>query len=346
MSVTIRSSAWGGSPSNTSDLLINYITDLIQPLEPQLRFAALGIRKDVPTGFDRLVFPQPQQIATTPSTMQGSSGGSVWGGGTSIFGSTFSAGSVGVTAITEGVNPSSIIWGANAYSASGYQYGVLVQVSDLLVRGSAIEVVENCSQQIQNAIARMVDDAIQVVVNAGSNGVIYAGGKTSRSTLASGDLLTQTEMTKAWRNLSSVNGAGLEAYDGAYYAAVIHPTVMADLMTNTGSGGWVDVGRYTNPVDLKEGKMRDFRGIRYLESAWVNYFNSSTNVFPTTVVGKNSYGWGYLQAPTPYIVSTPDSNNPLNVYTSISGKVTLGATRFEDSPGVYRIARCESATAS
>jgi len=44
------------------------------------------------------------------------------------------------------------------------------------------------------------------------------------------------------------------------------------------------------------------------------------------------------------LVTTPDSNNPLNLFTSIGGKVTLGVTRFEDKPGVFRIVRTESAS--
>ena len=66
-------------------------------------------------------------------------------------------------------------------------------------------------------------------------------------------------------------------------------------------------------------------------------------VFPTTVIGDQSFGWGYFQEPTPILVTTPDSNNPLNLFTSIGGKLTLGVTRFEDTVGTVRIIRAESA---
>jgi hypothetical protein len=89
--------------------------------------------------------------------------------------------------------------------------------------------------------------------------------------------------------------------------------------------------------------MSTFRGVRYLESAWQNYLNSTVPVFPTTVLGDKSFGWGYFQQPTPILVTTPDSANPLNLFTSIGGKVTLGVTRFEDTPAVQRIRRVESA---
>jgi N4-gp56 family major capsid protein len=361
MAVTVRNSSWGGSSNQTSELLMSYVNDEIKVLEPQLQYARLGVRRDSPKGFDRILFPQtnqlPVKINTSMLTVGGpggaAGGGSVWGAGASIQGGAAAtapgfpvSSTEGVAAITEGTNPTSVTWGATSYSSGPAQYGILVQVSDLLVHNSAIEVVDACSTQVKNALARLVDTVIQTVVNAGSNGVIYAGGKTTRATLGAGDLATQLEMTKAYRNLASSNAAGLKPFEGKYYAAVIHPFVEADLMSNSASGTFIDVGRYTSVDDLRAGALGDFRGIRYLRSAYQNYYNSTVPVFPTTVLGDQSFGWGYFQQPTPIMVTTPDSNNPLNLYTSIGGKVTLGVTRFEDSVGTQRIIRVESAASA
>lgn len=361
MPVTVRGSAWGGASTQTSELLLSYISDEIRVLEPELQYARLGKRRDAPKGYDRIVFPQTNQlpvkinvsVVTTGGPPSMSGGGSVWGATGSIQGGQASdaggypvSSSVGVTAITEGTNPSAITWGATSFSSGPAQYGILVQISDLLVHGSAIEVIDNCTMQVRNSLARLVDTALQTVVNSGVNGIIYAGNKTSRSSLAAGDLTTQTEMQKAYRTLAASNAAGLKPFDGVYYAAVIHPWVESDLMSNSQTGAFVDVGRYTSVDDLRKGAMGDFRGIRYLRSAWQNYFNSTVAVFPTTVIGQDSFGWGFFQEPTPILVTTPDSNNPLNLYTSIGGKVTIGATRFEDNTGTVRISRVESATSA
>lgn len=345
MAVTSRGTGWGGSATITSDLLVSYIQDEIKVLEPQLQFARLGVRRDAPKGYDRILFPQTNQLPVKiNASVQGLSG-SVWGAGASVIGdgSYPVSSSYGVAAITEGTNPTAVTWGATSYSSGPYQFGILVQVSDLLVHNSAIEVVDSCSFQVKNSLARLVDTAIQNVVNAGSNGVIYSGGKTARTGIAAGDLFTQADAGKAYKYLASSNAAGLRPFEGKYYAAVIHPQVEGDFMASTGSGAWVDVGRYTSADDLVAGAVGDFRGIRYLRSAWVNFFNSTVPVFPTTFVGDQSFGWGYFQQPTPILISTPDSYNPLNLFTSIGGKVTLGITRFEDTVGTQRIVRVESA---
>ncbi len=347
MAVTVRGSGWGGASTITSDLLVSYITDEIRVLEPQLQYARLGVRRDAPKGFDRINFPQTNQLPVkiNVSIATGNVSGSVWGAGSSVIGdgSYPVSSSFGVSPITEGTNPTAVTWGATSYSSGPYQFGILVQVSDLLVHNSAIEVVDSCTRQVNSSLARLVDTVIQNVVNAGTNGVMYAGGKTTRASLAAGDLLTQSDMNRAYKYLASSNAAGLKPFEDKYYAAVIHPQVEGDLMGNTATGAWVDVGRYTSVDDLRAGALGDFRGIRYLRSAWQNYFNSTTNVFPTTLIGDQSFGWGYFQQPTPILVTTPDAYNPLNLYTSIGGKVTLGVTRFEDAPGNIRVIRVESA---
>lgn len=362
MAVTLRGTNWGGAGANSSELLVSYITDRIRALEPELQYARLGTRRDAPKGFDRILFPQVNQlpvkinvnvnssVTSFGSFVGGGIGGSVYGAGASVIGDAGVApgapvsSSAGVAAITEGTNPTAVTWGATSYGSGPFQFGILVQVSDLLVRDSAIEVVDACSEEVNKALARLVDTVVQTVVNAGTNGVIYAGGKTSRTGLGAGDVLTQTEMTKAVTWMRSANAAGVKPFDGSYYVAVIHPTVAGDLLSNSQTGAWQDMARYSSVDDVKAGKLGSFRGVRYLETAHQDYYNSTVNVFPTTLVGEQSFGWGYFQQPTPILVTDPDSNNPLNLFTSIGGKVTLGVTRFEDKPGVFRIVRTESAT--
>lgn len=359
MAITARNSNWGGSATLTSELLVSYISDRIMPLEPDLVYARLGKRKDVPKGFDRIVFPQPNQIPiqinVSMLTVGGpnvSGSGSVWGAGVSLLGGNpnsiasggYPVSSVyGVAPVTEGTNPSAITWGANSFSTGPAQYGVLVQVTDLLVRGSAIEVINEASQQVQLSLTRMVDMVLQTVVNAGSNGVIYSGGKTARTGLGAGDTIAQSDVNRGVTWMRASNAAGVKPYEGGYYAGIIHPNSMGDLMTTTSSGSWVDVGRYTSVDELKKGMMGDFRGVRFLQSAWQSYFNSTVPVLPTTLIGDESFGWGYFQAPQAILVSTPDSQNALNLYSSIGGKFTVGVTRFNDFPGYVRIVRIESA---
>jgi len=358
MAVTARGTGWGGASTNTSALLVSYINGKLNVLEPELKYAQLGLRRDVPQGYDRILFPQsnqlPVKINTSMITVGGpggfAGGGSVWGAGASIQGGAAAtapgfpvSSTEGVAAITEGSNPSSITWGATSYSSGPAQYGILVQITDLLVRNSAIETIDEASMQVRNALARLVDTVLQTVVNAGTNGVIYAGGKTSRTGLAAGDTAVQQDIVRGTTQLRASNAAGLQPFDGSFYVAVLHPNTMGDLMTNTATGSWTDMARYTSVEDVKKGTMGSFRGVRFLEYPYQNYYASTVPVLPTTLLGDRSFGWGYFQQPQAILTTTADSGNPLNLYKSIAGKVTLGATRFEDQVGYVRIIRYESA---
>ena len=363
MPVTLRGTGWGGTAANTSELLVAYISERIQALEPELQYARLGIRRDAPKGFDRILFPQVNQlpnlininvnssVTSAGSFIGGGIGGSLYGAGASIQGGQAAtapgfpvSSPQGVALIVEGTNPTAITWGATSYGSGPFQYGILVQVSDLLVRDSAIEVVDACSDEVNKALARQVDAVIQTVVNSNVNGVRYAGGKTTRAGLAAGDTLTQTDVTAATTWMRAANAAGVKPFDGSYYVAVIHPVVSADLMSNSQTGAWQDMARYADVDGVKKGALGSFRGIRFLETAHQQYYNSTVAVFPTTFIGDQSFGWGFFQQPTPILVTTPDSNNPLNLFTSIGGKVTIGVTRFEDLVGRFRVVRTESAT--
>src|SRR3990167_4757531 len=163
MAVTLRNTTWGGASANTSELLVAYITERIRALEPELKYAMLGVRRDAPKGFDRILFPQVNQlpnkininvnssVTSFGSYVGGGLGGSLYGAGASVEGqpnvapgapasSTF-----GVAAILEGTNPTAVTWGSTSYGSGPFQFGILIQVSDLLVHNSAIEVVDSCA---------------------------------------------------------------------------------------------------------------------------------------------------------------------------------------------------------
>src|SRR4051812_21889367 len=123
---TVRGNGWGGSSNNQSELLVSYISEQIKVLEPKLRYARLGKKKDVPKGFDRITFPQVNQIPvkinlgmTFTTGANSVLSGSIFGAGASIQGGATAtapgfpvSSTEGVAAITEGTNPTAVTWGA------------------------------------------------------------------------------------------------------------------------------------------------------------------------------------------------------------------------------------------
>lgn len=293
-----------------SNTLINYVTAEIKVLEPMLQFAKLGVRRDVPKGFANLTFPQGNTIATSSVS----------------------------TISSQGTNPSVVTWGTSDYTVGLTQYGLIIQLTDIAMRNSAFELLSSAITNVKNALARQIDNSIQNVVNAGTN-VGYAGGKSARANLATGDLIAVSDYTQGIKKLRNASNAGLQPLVDGKYGVIMHPNVETDFMNNTQAGAWMDLSRYDQTDRLSAGKVNGFRGGVVMTSANVQTFSSTTTVYPTTFVGDQSFGWGFFQAPTPTLITTPDSNNILNLYTSIGGKAAIGTVRFEEA----RIYRLESA---
>jgi N4-gp56 family major capsid protein len=308
-----------GNPTSTSvlwssTLLTAYITKEIQTLEPNLVFANFGVKQDVPKGYHTLAFPQTVQILSTA-----------------------------VSSITEGTNPTAYIWNSTAYTSTVTQYGIVVQITDILARNSAIDTINSCTRQIRAAVSRQLDNYLQSTVNGSSVGVIYAGGRATRAALGAGDLFDTALYTKGIKNLRSVNNAGVKPFANGAYAVVMDPATESDFMNNTNAGGWLDLARYSDPEALKAGKGGHFRGGMIYTSPNVQTFSSTITAHPVTFIGQESFGWGFYQPITPTLINTPDHGNPLNLFTSIGAKFGAGVTLFEVAAANYRVARAECA---
>lgn len=301
-----------------SDTLINYVTSEIKALEPMLLFTKLGVRRDVVKGFNKLTFPQGNQLnASSVSTIS-----------------------------SQGVNPSVTTWGTTAYSASLTQYGLIIQISDIALRNSAFELIQSGVLNVKNALARQIDIALQSTLSAGTN-VGYSGGKTARANLTAGDLIAVGDYTEGISLLrvaytNSATPAGLQPFIDGKYAVIMDPKVESDFMNNTSAGAWMDLARYDNTKRLEYGHIDGFRGGVVMTTANLTTFASTVTVYPTYYLGLESFGWGYFQQPEPVIIATPDSNNVLNLFTSIGAKASVGSTLFEQQ----RVYRTESARSS
>jgi len=150
-----------------------------------------------------------------------------------------------VAALTEGVTPDSSDFDITPVVITLSQYGARVTLSDMTLSDSPIDVLKEAARELGNDLARKVDIAYQDVLDAGTN-VIYSvveDASSGRTEIDDGDIMTFTLIAKAC-SLLRANDA--PTIDGAY-VAVMHPHVLHDLMTETGTGSFLDVSKYSKP---------------------------------------------------------------------------------------------------
>ena len=248
-----------------------------------------------------------------------------------------------VTQLIEGTAPTAISVSVNGIDTTPTQYGVNVQLTDLVALTAVFDLIKTTLREVGKAMARKIDQVIQTVVNAGTN-VVYAGTATSRASLTSSDLISATLIIKAVQKLRA-NSA--PEYAGGGYACVLHPFVGYDLMSNTSAGQWIDVHKYAMPENIFRGEIGSLGGARIVQSPHVQPFSSTVTVYPTTLIGADAYRIAYwLPNKVSTYVLPPETtlsvDNPLGQLGSVGAKVNMGVARTQEE----RLIRIESAASS
>ena len=308
MATTITTNITTGGGINALGVLFD--RKVINSLQPALYFESLATVRTVAQGNYTDRFAMFDQIAT----------GSV-------------------TSLGEGVNPVGVAVTLTTGDITPSQYGISVEVSDLVVLTTFIDLLTEASTEVGYAIARKIDSVLQTVFSGGPN-VYYAGGKTARVQLAAGDLLDANLIVKAGQKL--VKGSAPRFADG-FYRAVGTVEQIYDLKSNSSIGQWVDIAKYAQPTAILNGEIGSLNGVRIMQSPNVDTFSSFITVHPMYVTGMGAVRISYWlpNRVKSYIIPPEQSNiaNPLGQKGSIGAKTNIGGARTQDA----RMTRVETA---
>lgn len=145
------------------------------------------------------------------------------------------------------------------------------------------------------------------------------------------------------------------------YAAVIHPKVKYDIITNTSTtfAGWIDVNKYNNAEKIFNGEIGNMMGFKFI---------ASTNMYTSSAVlslGGTAFpiARSFFMAPRAYYVTemsemsartfvkqlgSAGAADPTNDFATVGAKVYFtaipGGSAFSRSSGEYRFVRLVSGT--
>jgi N4-gp56 family major capsid protein len=167
--------------------------------------------------------------------------------------------------------------------------------------GNAVEQTEKVNMASFSSIDTMIGDAIaynaadtldQLVATALTSGSVvkYGGTRTSTATLTASDVLSTTMLRKAQTELLEANA---QPRVGDLYTLFIHPRQAFDLRAETGSGGFVDIHKYTteNVGNLLTGTIGVLEGFQVVQTSRVPSTTSgasSARVYSAVAVGKEA----------------------------------------------------------
>ena len=169
--------------------------------------------------------------------------------------------------LVEGVTPDGQTLSQSKVEAEVKQYGAYVEVSDLLDLTAYDEVLADSAELLGEQLGTVIEWVTRDAMIATTN-VQYANGRTDRSEIESGDVLTVEEIRKAVRTLKK-NKARMftTSPDGSvrrpHFVCICSPDATYDLQDDP---LWQDVSKYSNAEQIYSGEIGRLFGVVFVES--------------------------------------------------------------------------------
>lgn len=252
-------------------------------------------------------------------------------------------------ALTEGTTPDSTAFTLTPQVISLSQYGSRVELTDLSLDDSPLDIITEASFELGNDAARNLDKVCQDTIDAGTNVIYSAVGdaSTARNEVDATDIITYDLLAEAVSRLAGNDAPKF----GDSYVAVMHPHVYHDLALEAGSGSLISPIVYTNSdMPAFKGEVGKLWGVRIVLSSNVQFYANASNgagstgtvdVYPTYVFGKDAFGCAMAGGMETYFDGLGKGDDFLRQRANISYKVRSGFAILREQ-GLYRIESASS----
>ena len=161
--------------------------------------------------------------------------------------------------LTEGITPDSTALVVNKVTAILEQWGMVVSLTDVALMTTKHPAMTAATDRLGNASAELQDREIQKTLMGGAT-VVFPGGKTSRTTLAAGDVPTTDFISGI---VATLRQLGAPTFPGAMYAGVVDPYHEQDLAKDQ---TFVLSHQYAETTALMNAEIGRWRGVRWKRS--------------------------------------------------------------------------------
>lgn len=216
-------------------------------------------------------------------------------------------------------------------TATVAQYGDAVGFSDLVSTTTIDPLLKETTDILAEQAAETIDELVRDTISAGTT-VFYAGGRTSRVTLAAGDIITVADVVNIAMQME-LNRA--RKIDGAWQA-ITHPRVIFDLQRTQ---EWRDAQNYHRTGRPFDGSVGELYGVRFWTTDKAKVFadagvGGTVDVYTMLVFGAEAFGIVDLAGHNLQTVFKPlgsaGTADPLNQQSSMGWKVTFGVKRLQE----------------
>ena len=147
-----------------------------------------------------------------------------------------------------------------------HEYGNGIEVSELELRASFEDTLSHASILLGRDYAKVVDNAIRDEVFTRTTNRVYGNLRASRSAIQSGDTMS-LEVLRETHEQMAINKVVPFAMGGMEdYFAFIHPHHSRKLRSESATGGFLEVTKYTTPEIAIRGEIGKMESIRFIET--------------------------------------------------------------------------------
>jgi len=161
--------------------------------------------------------------------------------------------------LTEGITPDATPLVVNKVTAVLEQWGMVCSLSDVAMMTTKHPALNAAKDRLGNASAELQDREIQKVLMGGGV-VVFPGGKTSRTTLATTDVPTTDFVSGI---VATLRQLGAPSFSGAMYAGVIDSYTEQDLAKDP---TFVSSHQFAENTALMNAEVGRWRGVRWKRS--------------------------------------------------------------------------------
>ena len=239
--------------------------------------------------------------------------------------------------LTEGGAPAEYDLTITTESFVPKQYGKVLKITDLAQLDSPHDLISIASERLARAATESMDTIIRDVLKQGTN-VRYAAGRVSRATVAATDKLTGLEVKQTVAKLKAAN---VPTFADGFYRAIIHPSVEFDILTDTSANGFLEASKYTKNLELLNGEIGAYAGVRFLVSPTAATFTGGVGgaltIHSSFFFGPDAYIVGDSQTLQSYFVAPGgDHADPVAQIATLGFKMRFGAIlRGEGATGEF-----------
>ncbi len=194
------------------------------------------------------------------------------------------------TPLTESVTPTPLQLTVDNIQVTASQYGGWMSFSDLVVTASIDPILSENNELLGICAGETIDVIARDAFNVGTT-ILYANSRSSRITVAAGDVITDADIKRLARTLKNNLARPFTAGGKKYYVAIVHPSVYYDLQS---TDGFKNTGFYSDPAKIYEGTVIMLYGIMFVETTQAKIFAGAgaagIDVYSTLCFGTEALG--------------------------------------------------------